>query len=182
MIRHRFTIPVSADAALAAHRDGLPYFARDLPGLSSVTLESHARQGATEVLHHHWQGDIHLLPAAIRRLVSPEQVSWKDHGRWNADAGVGTWEIHIPVLGEGPHVRGKHTFQDVDGHAEVAVEAELCFVAEADTTLLGMRVGRWLAPVLSAAVRGIFERILLHSGEVVTAWVREQESVERRAA
>lgn len=181
MIRHSFDIPVPADLALAAHRDGLPHFGSSLPGLSSVTLESRERQGTADVLRHHWQGDLAMLPTPVRRMVSKEQVCWRDHGRWDPVQGTGTWEIHIPVLGAGPHVRGTHHFQDEGDHTRVTVEAELTFVAGAHTTVLGVPVGRWMAPLLTAAVRGVFERILTHSGAVVTAWVQDLET-ERKAA
>jgi hypothetical protein len=179
MITHRFALDLDADAALRAHRDGLPGFASDLPGLLAVTPQSRTDDGAAVILTHRWQGDIGVLPAPVRRVVTEDSVSWFDVTRWDPVARTGSWAIHVPILGEGPALQGVHRFTDTPGGCEVHVEAELTFVANADTKLLGMRLGPLVAPLLTTAIRGLFTRMVTESSRALTRYL-EREG--RRAA
>lgn len=179
MLEHRFTLDLSAHDALVAHRDGLPAFASDLPGLLSVTPTSRVQDGDALVLSHRWQGDLAVLPAPIRRVVDENAVSWYDITRWDPTSRTGSWAIHVPILGEGPALQGTHRFTDTPNGCVVDVLAELTFVAGSDTRLLGMRLGPLIAPLLTAAIRSLFTRTVSGSSRALARYLAVQE---RKAA
>lgn len=169
MLSHIFHLPHSPEDALAAHRDGLPDFGPLLPGVARVVRVDDLDDGGARVLSHAWEADVRYLPGMLRRIVPPEHFTWRDTSRWEADRGA--WAIHIPVLGEGPQLRGTHRFTPADGGCQVSIEAEVLFAADPDARILGIRVGRIVAPLLERLVGEMLARVALESGPVIAAWL-----------
>lgn len=179
MFEHAFRLSHPADQVLAAHRDGLVDFGPELPGVARVVRTSTRQEGAIVELAHVWSGDVAVLPGPLRRVVPADRFSWRDRSTWDLDQRTGSWAITIDVLGEGPHLEGRHRFRPVDGACEVEVQGTIRVGVGPDTELLGIRVGRWIAPLLDRLMQEMFTRVVEQSEATIAGYLR---AGDRRAA
>jgi hypothetical protein len=172
MLSHRYIVDGHPADVLAAHRDDLPSFAIRLPGVASATeveRQTLVRDGRRlEHLVHDWSGDVARLPGAVQTFITPERFRWIDRSTWDLQRGRVDWTLNAPYLGDGPHLKGWHTFTArPDGTTEVEVQAEV--LIEKDLRVAGVPVGALIRGILVRFVQGLFARVVEHTGVALTA-------------
>ncbi len=185
MLSHRYIVNGHPSDVLAAHRDDLPGFAMRLPGVASATETERRieiRDGRpVEHLVHDWHGDVARLPGAVRSLITRDRFRWIDRSAWDEQRGRVDWALNAPYLGDGPHLRGSHTFEALpDGTTAVEVQAEV--VIEEDLRVAGVPVGGLIRGILVRFVQGLFARVVEHTGAALTAERAEREGCAGQAA
>ena len=71
--------------------DDVDPFAKYTRPLTNPVYHIDPRNETTFRIVNLWQGDMSRVPAGVRRFVSPELISWKDHAVWNTAGRSATW-------------------------------------------------------------------------------------------
>lgn len=146
---HTFESSVPAEPLFSAHRDELPNFGYKLPGVARIEASDRREEGPRAQLHHCWQGDTKILPAALRLFVPARLFRWEDHSEWDGETLTGRWRVSVPALGDMVRIEGTHHFEP-GPRTKVTVKGELQ-VALIET-LGGQRSNAFLEKLLTSVL------------------------------
>lgn len=172
-VQHHYTVPTSPSMALAVHRDEVEEYGARFPGVAAVTLGSPFVGPDGLWVAQHWLGDLRVIPAPLRALITEERFRWRIDTCWAGRAC--DWALTVPVLGDAPLIEGRYVFQADPAGTRVSLDASLAFSPEAVGARLGVsRWQAWLLPVLERFVGMLFAMVLEHSARVICAHVAQE--------
>ena len=110
-------LPMSAEEVFLLLRDHMPKLVPYLYDITSIEVTDRVEEGETVKLTNHWYGDPNSVPAAVRRFVSQDLLSWKDHATWTTSTMTANWWLE-------PRVGGR--LFECKGSTSVHAEGETC--------------------------------------------------------
>ncbi len=166
--QHTYAVSLDPAATFAVHRDRLPEFGPQLPGVERVELTKlRPHSGDRLRLYHRWQGDRSFLPRLLRPLIPAEAFQWTDETEWCAATGRCDWQMKVPVLGDGFQIDGDYVFVPVEDGTEVTVRAVMRFAPDGESPFATTALGRRMLPLVERFVVALFQQVMSRSTEVI---------------
>lgn len=86
-------IPLSVEEAFTLLRDQMSNLVPYMPDTESIEELSRTEDGTQTQTVKRWQASTDRVPKALRSIIQPELMSWKDHATWSSETHTGTWEL-----------------------------------------------------------------------------------------
>lgn len=85
--------------AFAFYRDALPSLVANLPNVRSIEVLERREVPEGFRLKNLWHGGGDI-PAAVRKFISQDLLSWEDDALWNSEAFTCAWRQEVPAFRE----------------------------------------------------------------------------------
>lgn len=119
-------IPLPADAAFRLVRDDMPALVPYMEDVESIEILERTEQGDEVYLVNQWKASSKSVPAAVRKLVSPELLTWKDHATWHTETRACKWRLEPMRGGDIFQCTGSTRVEDTgDGTSRLALTIDL---------------------------------------------------------
>ena len=93
-------IPLSEEEAFTLMRDDLSALVPYMPDTEAIDELSREDLGDQVKTVKRWQASSDQVPKALRGVIKPELLSWRDHATWSEADRQGTWELEAMTGGE----------------------------------------------------------------------------------
>lgn len=158
------------DLVYSTHRDKLVELVPYLPNVSSVVIESRLEESGLIKLVNKWTGTSDDIPAPLRPLIKPENLTWIDRASWDQGRWRTDWEITISALPEAVTARGFNTFLEEGGETVIQMNGE--FLIHPDKVPgVPAFVARTAAPAIERFVVGLLQPNLRRSNQAVQQYI-----------
>ena len=108
-------VPYPRPRVFRAYRDELPEMLDYLPNVKSIEQRDRKESGHTVELFNVWHGGGEI-PAAIRKVVGEEMLTWDDYATWNEETHTCDFKIRTHAFTEAVTCSGQNRFQEVDAN------------------------------------------------------------------
>ncbi len=110
-----------------AFRDKAGELHHHIPDVEKIeTIERHDIDENTVKLVNHWKASASKIPKALRMLVNPDKLTWKEHVTYNKNEWVAKWSIEPDMVSYAVSCEGKITFEDKGNNlTEVVITGDL---------------------------------------------------------
>jgi hypothetical protein len=86
-------VPLSQEDVFSLLRDEMTALVPFMPDTDSIEVLSR-EEGEGEVkIVNKWQASAEAVPQALRKVIKPDLLSWKDHASWVEATQQGTWRL-----------------------------------------------------------------------------------------
>lgn len=126
LIESKDRLPYPVMEVYSAVRDHQADLVPFMPDIRAVeVIEREEREGNTVRLLNHWHGATDI-PSLLKKFVSPEMMSWKDHALWHDDSLYVEWRLETFYLKDLFQCTGRTTFREIsERDMEMVLEANL---------------------------------------------------------
>lgn len=97
--------------AFACYRDALPSLVANLPNVRAIEVLERREVPEGVALKNLWRGGGDL-PAAVRRFISDDRLSWEDYAVWNTQAFTCAWRQEVPAFREAVKSHGLTHYEE----------------------------------------------------------------------
>ncbi len=165
-------IPHPRELVFATHRDKLVDLVPYLPNVASVVVKERVVEGEVVRLLNLWTVASSDVPAPIRPLLKPENLTYLDRASWDGSRWRCDWEITLTALPEAVTARGFNTFLDEGGETVIQMNGE--FVIHPDRVPgVPTFVAKAAAPALEKFVVGLLQPNLKKSNQAVQQYIED---------
>lgn len=110
-----------------AFRDKAGELHHHLPDIDKIeTLEREEIDDNTMKVVNYWKANGEQLPKALRMVIKPDMMSWKEHATYKKNEWRSDWKIEMEFLKEAISCEGTISFEDKGNNStEVVISGDL---------------------------------------------------------
>jgi hypothetical protein len=117
-------VPLPPEEVFTLLRDEMSALVPHMPDTESIEVLSREEEGSEVRLINKWCASSEAVPQALRKVIKPELLSWRDHATWSTETMAGRWRLEAltanklfsctGVTSIKPHAQGSSLEIEVD--------------------------------------------------------------------